>query len=389
MAAKKILRVRRTDVDSRSEAAAAYALVSVEPAGPQRLDIKLVGTEGENVFAASFRQSQIKNFMDRKLQQKGADDHEWEAVLRSSLLQNPVDGHDATLLENVEIVASVSDQHLNITVRKNIQGITQRLGVIPLAEDPDTEIEFFEWTAIAADAASAARDDARELQNKYEAQQVTISKLKSQLDDLVQAKSNHENALLAKFQELLNAKKLKIRDQQRLLAGAKVDPAVVKQTRGSTRRTRPRKAGPSRASKRKANGKTPATDSESEVDEASPMELDGDAARTKQEEEEEPATLEKSDLDETEDEDDDEGFDAAPASSPTKAGVGTKGRAIETMAERKTMQGPQDPVELPPRRELPFAKRQQAKQPAHEPVKKQAATAAPDEEDETTDDDEL
>lgn len=281
--------------------------------------------------------------------------------------------------------------------------------MIPLAEGPDTEIEFFEWTAIAADAASAARDDARELQNKYEAQQVTISKLKSQLDDLVQAKSNHENALLAKFQELLNAKKLKIRDQQRLLAGAKVDPAVgasspaapfsieangetaaaVKQTRGSTRRTRPRKAGPSRASKRKANGKTPATDSESEVDEASPMELDGDAARTKQEEEEEPATPEKSDLDETEDEDDDEGFDAAPASSPTKAGVGTKGRAIETMAERKTMQGPQDPVELPPRRELPFAKRQQAKQPAHEPVKKQAATAAPDEEDETTDDDEL
>lgn len=67
--------------------------------------------------------------MDRKLQQKGADDHEWEAVLRSSLLQNPVDGHDATLLENVEIVASVSDQHLNITVRKNIQGITVRRGV--------------------------------------------------------------------------------------------------------------------------------------------------------------------------------------------------------------------------------------------------------------------
>lgn len=53
MAAKKILRIRRTDVDAERAATAAYALVSVEPAGPQPLDVKLVGTEGENVYAAS------------------------------------------------------------------------------------------------------------------------------------------------------------------------------------------------------------------------------------------------------------------------------------------------------------------------------------------------
>lgn len=285
----------------------------------------------------------------------------------------------------------------------------QRLGAIPLAEDPDTEIEFFEWTAIAVDAASAARDEARELQNKYEAQQVTISKLKSQLDDLIQAKHDHENALLAKFQELLNVKKLKIRDQQRLLAGAKVDPAAgasspaapfsikangetaaaVEQARGSTRRTRPRKAGPSRTSKRKANGKAPTTDSEPEVEEASHMEVDEDAAGPKQEEsEEEPATPDRSDLDETEDEDD-EGFNAVPASRPTKAGVGSKGKAVETVTGEKSSQGNQGPGTLPPRRELPFSKRQQGKQPAAERVKKPPVTAASDEEDETTDDDEL
>lgn len=390
MAAKKILRIRRTDVDAERAATAAYALVSVEPAGPQPLDVKLVGTEGENVYAASFRQSQIKNFIDRK--HRGTDDHEWESILRSSLLQNPVDGHDAELLENLEIVASVSDQQLSITVRKNIQGITQRLWAIPLAEDPDTEIEFFEWTAIAVDAASVARDEARELQNKYEAQQVTISKLKSQLDDLIQAKHDHENALLAKFQELLNVKKLKIRDQQRLLAGAKVDPAAaaaVEQARGSTRCTRPRKAGPSRTSKRKANGKAPTTDSEPEVEEASHMEVDEDAAGPKQEEdEEEPATPDRSDLDETEDEDN-EGFDAVPASRPTKVGVGSKGKAVETVTGEKSSQGNQGPGTLPPRRELPFSKRQQGKQPAAERVKKPPVTAASDEEDETTDDDEL
>ncbi|EOD49504.1 putative dna double-strand break repair and vj recombination xrcc4 protein [Neofusicoccum parvum UCRNP2] len=360
MAAKKILRIRRTDVDSHDEATPAYALVSVEPAGPQPLDVRLVGTEGENVFAASIRESQIKNFRDRK--NKTGDDHEWETILRDSLLNIPAGGDDARLLDNLEIVASVSDQRLNITVRKNIQGITQRLGAIPLAEDRDTEIEFFEWTAIAVEAASAARDEARNLQNKYEAQQVTISELKSQLDDLIQAKHDHENALLAKFQELLNAKKLKIRDQQRLLAGAKVDPAAaaaVEHARGSTRHTRPRKAGPSRASKRKANGKTPATEVESEPDEGSRMEVDENEAGAKQDEEEElPVTPEKSDLDETEDEDeDDEDLDATPE-------------------------------ELPPRRELPFT-RKQSNQPSRESGKKAPVTAAPDDEDETTDDDEL
>ena len=57
------------------------------------------------------------------------DDHEWESILRSTLLQRPVDGDDAKVLENVEIVASVSDQRLKLTVRKNIQGITVSRGV--------------------------------------------------------------------------------------------------------------------------------------------------------------------------------------------------------------------------------------------------------------------
>ncbi|KAL0259187.1 hypothetical protein SLS55_006692 [Diplodia seriata] len=296
MAAKQILRVRRTDVD---EATPAYALLAVESAGSEPLDVKLVGTEGENVFAASVREAQIRNFRDRKT--KVCDDHEWESILRSTLLQRPVDGDDAKVLENVEIVASVSDQRLKLTVRKNIQGITQRLGMIPLAEDRDTEIEFFEWTAIAVETASAARDEACDLRNKYEAQQVTITKLKSQLDELIQSKHDHENALLAKFRDLLNAKKLKIRDQQRLLAGAKVDPAAaaaVKQARGTARRdTRPRKAGPSRASKRKASVKTPVTDSESELDsKASRMDVDDDDAEAKLERGEEiaePATPER------------------------------------------------------------------------------------------------
>lgn len=66
--------------------------------------------------------------------------------------------------------------------------------------------------------------DMSDLRVKYEEQSRTVEKLDQQLEDLIKAKKEHENALLEKFQHLLNAKKLKIRDQQRLLASAKVDP---------------------------------------------------------------------------------------------------------------------------------------------------------------------
>lgn len=284
--------------------------------------------------------------------------------------------------------------------------------MIPLPEDRNTEIEFFEWTAIAVNAASVARGDARDLQNKCEAQQVTINKLKSQLDDLIQAKQDHEGALLAKFQDLLNAKKLKIRDQQRLLAGAKVDPAAgapsldapiwknanggtaaaVEQARGTTRHTtRPRKAGPSRASKRKAIAKTPVHDSDSELD--SRMDVDDDDARAKLEVKEEiaePAT-EQSDLETTEDEDDDDDdLDAMPASRPSKTSEGSRGKAIETATPNQSSHRQKSPEALPPRRELPFP-RNQSKQPRNEPVKKAPATrtVVQDDDESTTDDDEL
>lgn len=81
---------------------------------------------------------------------------------------------------------------------------------------------MFQWAGIAAEAATEARDEIVELRDKFDAQQETINRLNAQLEDLIKAKEEHENALLGKFKELLNSKKLKIRDQQRLLAGAKI-----------------------------------------------------------------------------------------------------------------------------------------------------------------------
>lgn len=125
----------------------------------------------------------------------------------------------------------------------------QRLGEIILRQDPDTEIRLFEWAAIAASATDHMRHTSSSLQSQVEQQRKRITKLQTQLDDLGALKSAHEDALLEKFALLLNAKKLKIRDQQRLLAHAKVDSAVA----SSVNATRHRYATSSAMRKRKAN----------------------------------------------------------------------------------------------------------------------------------------
>jgi septal ring factor EnvC (AmiA/AmiB activator) len=52
----------------------------------------------------------------------------------------------------------------------------------------------------------------------------SIQDLKSSLDDLTASKKEHENRLITNFALVLNEKKQKIRNQQRLLEAAKVDP---------------------------------------------------------------------------------------------------------------------------------------------------------------------
>lgn len=111
-----------------------------------------------------------------------------------------------------------------IIFRKNISGITQRLGEISLTKDESQEIDTISWAATAVTRGTDLETEVQDLTVKYDEQAKTMQKLNQQLEDLIEVKKLHENTLLEKFCELLNAKKLKIRDQQRLLVGAKVDP---------------------------------------------------------------------------------------------------------------------------------------------------------------------
>ena len=62
-----------------------------------------------------------------------------------------------------------------------------------------------------------------DLQARINSEQETIAKLNAQLEDFIKTKNETETAMLQQFMELLNEKKRKIRDQSRLLAGAKID----------------------------------------------------------------------------------------------------------------------------------------------------------------------
>lgn len=61
------------------------------------------------------------------------------------------------------------------------------------------------------------------LTTQLQAAEKSTKDLQTSLDDLVQFKKEHENMLLGSFAQVLNEKKLKIRNQQRLLTSASVD----------------------------------------------------------------------------------------------------------------------------------------------------------------------
>lgn len=101
----------------------------------------------------------------------------------------------------------------------------QKLGSIVLKQDDEQAIELFEWSSIAAVRTDTLETQLASVTDRCRVAEDTIHKLSEQVNQLLQAKDQHENQLVTHFVQLLNEKKLKIRNQQRLLASATVDPA--------------------------------------------------------------------------------------------------------------------------------------------------------------------
>ena len=177
-------------------------------------------SRADGVFAV--KHSRIAEYHSKK-SPVSLDD--WETILRATLLQERLEGPSRVILEDVEVSATLVDDGLAIIFRKNLSGITQRIGRIPIRKDENQEIDTIGWVATAATRSEVLEKEVVDLLRRFNEQNDIIQKLNQQLEDLIRTKQRHENLLLEKLMAVLNAKKRKTRDQQRLLATSKVDPS--------------------------------------------------------------------------------------------------------------------------------------------------------------------
>lgn len=177
---------------------------------------------------------------------QGSDD-DWAQILSYVLGQSSSFVNKPDFISGIEVSATVSDEDedkkIAITIRKRIETITvgvfffvtaltilsnslqQRLGSITLNQDDEQTIQLFDWSGAAVARADTLEQQISSLNSRCRAAEATIHELNTQIEELIYAKVQHENQLIANFVQLLNEKKLKIRNQQRLLASATVDPA--------------------------------------------------------------------------------------------------------------------------------------------------------------------
>ncbi|KAH0127624.1 hypothetical protein KCU67_g17295, partial [Aureobasidium melanogenum] len=202
--------------------------------------------------------------------------------------------------------------------------------------------------------------------------QKTIDDLTAQLDDLVKAKKSHQDEMLRKFAALLNTKKPKIRDQQRLLAHSKVDPTTADHVQQARSGITTRKPDLSRSSKRKADANVQESETDDDGSEGTDLGNRMDGENDMRQDLDQPLKSDKSDKSDLDTEDDDSDGGFAPAPMPSQSSlsqarsqtcVGAKGKALETITPTGTKPAPpkSPEIELPPRRQLPFSKRNDLK----------------------------
>ncbi|KAE9371991.1 hypothetical protein N431DRAFT_234510 [Stipitochalara longipes BDJ] len=331
-----VLRLPRVDVPQDESQ---FVLVHVTSAGRRPLDLDLIGTDNDSGFSVSLRHQ--PSSLGKK--NSSVNQEDWEAILEFILLATAAPESPAT--EGLEAFAKIND-NLTITLQKRVEGITQKLGAITLSKDNLAldNIDLFEWCGLTLTAKRTTENELRSLQNAFRQNNEQVQKLEKKLAELEKLKNDHESDLLEKFSLLLNEKKLKIRDQQRLLASANVDPAGLAAVEES-RSGRAHSAGPSRRSKRKAESRIDTEDEESdgfekmEVDEA--PESEQDRPQTPQDD----STADEASEDE------------APAPPPAS------GSRRENTAQASSSKAPPPSREavVPPKRDLPFQKKPAAK----------------------------
>ncbi|RDW93217.1 uncharacterized protein DSM5745_00539 [Aspergillus mulundensis] len=231
----------------RSDKADSHILFRASRSNSTSLEVNITATEGDSPYTATLRHSQLKKLRAKNYQ--GSDD-EWKDTLLYVFGLHEEHPKRPKLLTGVEASASINgtgedDKELVITVRKRIQSITQKLGSITLYQDEEQHIELFEWTNLAIDRADTLEQRFNNLSDRFHAAESKIDLLNKQLQEFICSKDQHEQELFSGFVQLLNEKKLKIRNQQRMLASANVDTGklTMMQAVASSEQPRPKRKG--------------------------------------------------------------------------------------------------------------------------------------------------
>lgn len=206
---------------------------------------------------------------------------------------------------------------------------------------------MFEWCGLTLNAKQGATKELADLKEKLHEKNEETKKLNDTLKELVDLKNAHEDDLAQKFSILLNEKKLKIRDQQRLLAAANVDPEKLEEVERNRIPERDSPPGPSRTRKRKA-GTVVKDEDDDTGDGFEKMNVDAAGAQPNSDDEERRTEDEQSTADE--DSDDEAPTVQLPTRNTNNAKASGSGSASKYAAEP-------DFSTLPPKRDLPFAKK--------------------------------
>ncbi|KAJ5100182.1 hypothetical protein N7456_006234 [Penicillium angulare] len=373
----KVIRIARSDEQD------GFILMHVVNSGSGLLNLTLTATEGECPYTATIQERRLKDLRAKNYQ--GSDD-EWIQIITNIFGQETTTAKPPSCT-GLETSASITgtgedNKEIVITIRKRVQSITQKLGAITLTQDDDQAIELFEWSGIAAAKADELKSQVVDLTDQHRVAEDTIHKLKKQLEELTQAKVEHESKLVANFAQLLNEKKLKIRNQQRLLACATVNPAKVSEIQATSTHSGGTK-GEEHSTKRSADDMNDSKDDTSDGFEKMdidpkrtipPDDQDTDQATDQDTDDEHQSisqTSEKSEHTESDNEPDE------PAETRHSARTSNQAEGLKRASPKE--EAP------PPRRELPFSKTRSSEKPSSAPSKNDVAEESGGE----TDDDEL
>ncbi|KAF7115103.1 hypothetical protein CNMCM5793_001337 [Aspergillus hiratsukae] len=375
---QRILRIPRSD-DTQG-----YVLLQVSPASSNALDLDIAATEGENPYTGTVRQTRLKTLCAKNY--RGSDD-EWAQIVSFVFGQLREFFLTSEIHSGIESSASIIEsgnlgKELVITIRKRVQSITQRLGSVTLKQDDEQAIQLFDWSGAAVARADALEERLSTLTDRYRAAEDTIQRLNKQLEEFMSAKSQHDELLMANFVQLLNEKKLKIRNQQRLLASAKVDSE--KEIRSAIPGAHPVSGSSKWKTKRSAQEML---DSEPESEDGfERMEVDRDGQNDSRSYDQETEDEQTSTPQPLEDDENNNTGEALASPSIENERENNKQTSTETPQDSTIVTNPAAP---PPRRELPFVKKPQANHLTPRPSESVAAGEDAEETAGETDDDEL